>query len=89
MANFQLESKGDVQAIRKPLNGYQKENAFNAIPISIESNHINTCDINHFVMLSIEFNTTQDLDLNGVWNQVLSRQKCNRGETNREFAIFT
>ena len=55
-------------------------------PISIESNQVTTCDIDHFIPLSMQFNSKHDLDLNGVWNLVLSCQDCNRGETNGKFA---
>ncbi|XUX07693.1 HNH endonuclease domain-containing protein [Sporosarcina sp. UB5] len=54
--------------------------------MSIESNQLNTCDVDHFVPLSTQFNSTHDLDLNGVWNLVLCCQDCNRGETNGKFA---
>lgn len=36
--------------------------------------------------LSTQFNSTHDLDLNGVWHLVLSCQDCNRGEVNGKFA---
>ena len=77
----------NLTSARKPLNGYQKGKCFYCYrPISIESNQLNTCDIDHFVPLSTQFNSTHDLDLNGVWNLVLCCQDCNRGETNGKFA---
>ncbi|UUV26032.1 MULTISPECIES: HNH endonuclease domain-containing protein [Lysinibacillus] len=77
----------NLTSARKPLNGYQKGKCFYCYkPISIESNQLNTCDIDHFVPLSTQFNSTHDLDLNCVWNLVLSCQDCNRGEANGKFA---
>lgn len=77
----------NLTSARKPLNGYQKGKCFYCYrAISIESNQINTCDIDHFIPLSTQFNSKQDLDLNGVWNLVLSCQDCNRGEVNGKFA---
>ncbi|KOP66712.1 hypothetical protein AMS62_16815 [Bacillus sp. FJAT-18019] len=77
----------NLTSARKPLNGYQKGKCFYCYSqISIDSNQLNTCDIDHFVPLSTQFNSTHDLDLNGVWNLVLSCQDCNRGEVNGKFA---
>ncbi|PGZ92175.1 HNH endonuclease domain-containing protein [Bacillus sp. AFS029533] len=73
--------------VRKPLNGYQKGKCFYCFnSISIDSKKQNTCDIDHFIPLSIQYNSNSDLDLNGVWNLVLSCQDCNRGEVNGKFA---
>ncbi|QGQ95885.1 HNH endonuclease [Paenibacillus psychroresistens] len=73
--------------VRKPLNGYQKGKCFYCYgPISINSNEINTCDVDHFIPLSVQYNSTSDLDLNGVWNLVLTCSDCNRGEENGKFA---
>jgi 5-methylcytosine-specific restriction endonuclease McrA len=73
--------------VRKPLNGYQKGKCFYCFgSISIDSSKPNTCDIDHFIPLSVQFNSTRDLDLNGVWNLVLSCQDCNRGQVNGKFA---
>ncbi|MCP8615237.1 HNH endonuclease [Salirhabdus salicampi] len=73
--------------VRKPLNGYQKGKCFYCFDaISIESSRSNTCDVDHFIPLSVQYNSNKDLDLNGVWNLVLSCQDCNRGEENGKFA---
>jgi HNH endonuclease len=73
--------------VRKPLNGYQKGKCFYCYgPISIQSNEVNTCDVDHFIPLSIQYNSQYDLDLNGVWNLVLTCVECNRGEANGKFA---
>ena len=73
--------------VRKPLNGYQKGKCFYCFgPISINSNEKNTCDVDHFIPLSVQYNSQYDLDLNGVWNLVLTCADCNRGEDNGKFA---
>lgn len=77
----------NLTVARKPLNGYRKGKCFYCYsPISIKSNLLNTCDIDPFVPLSAQFNSTHDLELSGVWNLVLSCQDCNRGEVNGKFA---
>ncbi len=76
-----------LTSARKPLNGYQKGKCFYCYrPISIESNQLNSCDVDHFIPLSVQYTSTYDLDLNGVWNLVLSCQECNRGEQYGKFA---
>lgn len=73
--------------VRKPLNGYQKGKCFYCYEsISIQSNENNTCDIDHFIPLSIQYNAAHDLDLNGVWNLVLACKACNRGDDNGKFS---
>lgn len=73
--------------VRKPLNGYQKGKCFYCYgPITIQSNEVNTCDVDHFIPLSIQYNSSNDLDLNRVWNLVLACTDCNRGEDNGKFA---
>ncbi|WP_438298154.1 hypothetical protein [Sporosarcina sp. FA15] len=47
---------------------------------------MNTYNIDQFIPLSMQFKSTLDLDLNGVWNLVLSCQDWNRGETHGKFA---
>ena len=72
--------------VRNPLNGYQKGKCFYCFDhISVESNQTDTCDVDHFIPLSIQHSFTEDLDLNGVWNLVLSCQDCNRGDHNGKF----
>lgn len=73
--------------VRKPLNGYQKGKCFYCYShISIDKNQQDTCDVDHFIPLSIQYNFKEDLDLNGVWNLVLACQDCNRGEINGKFS---
>ncbi|WKA53442.1 HNH endonuclease [Planococcus shixiaomingii] len=77
----------NLTPVRKPLNGYQKGKCFYCYrSISITSGHSDTCDVDHFIPLSIQYSSKADLDLNGVWNLVLACQECNRGETKGKFA---
>jgi 5-methylcytosine-specific restriction endonuclease McrA len=77
----------NLTSVRKPLNGYQKGKCFYCYRrISIESGQPNTCDVDHFIPLSVQYSSTVDMDLNGVWNLVLTCQECNRGENNGKFA---
>ncbi|EPF6298680.1 HNH endonuclease signature motif containing protein [Acinetobacter baumannii] len=71
----------DLTPVRKPLNGYQKGKCFYCYKsISVESNQVNTCDVDHLIPMSIQFGTTYDLQLNEVWNLVLACKECNRWE---------
>ncbi|MDY0952050.1 HNH endonuclease domain-containing protein [Bacillus thuringiensis] len=77
----------NLTSVRKPLNGYQKGKCFYCYKsISIESGQPNTCDVDHFIPLSVQYLSTMDMDLNGVWNLVLTCQECNRGEDDGKFA---
>lgn len=72
----------DLTSIRKPLSGYQKGKCFYCYcPISIESNKENTCDVDHVIPMSIQFETAYDLQLNEAWNLVLACKACNRWES--------
>ncbi|MFS8189166.1 HNH endonuclease [Rossellomorea marisflavi] len=77
----------NLTSVRNPLNGYQKGKCFYCYrSISVESGHSNTCDVDHFIPLSVQYTSKVDMDLNGVWNLVLTCQDCNRGEQNGKFA---
>ena len=72
----------DLTAVRKPLNGYQKGRCFYCYcPISIESNQPNTCDVDHLIPMSIQYESRYDLQLNNPWNLVLACKTCNRWES--------
>jgi hypothetical protein len=72
----------NLTPIRKPLNGYQKGKCFYWFKtISIQSNQQDTCDVDHVIPMSIQYSTSYDLQLNEVWNLVLSCKKCNRWES--------
>jgi len=76
-----------LTSARKPLNGYQKGKCFYCYrPISIQSKQLDICDVDHFIPLSVQYTSTLDLDLNGIWNLVLSCQECNRGERFGKFS---
>lgn len=78
--------RSSLTAVRKPLNGYQKGKCFYCFkPILIKSGEKDTCDVDHFIPFSLQFQTEKSLELNGVWNLVLSCQECNRGETVGKF----
>lgn len=77
----------NLTPVRKSLNGYQKGKCFYCYrKISIDSGLEDTCDVDHFIPLSIQYSTDKDLTLNGVWNLVLCCKECNRGEENGKFA---
>ncbi|WP_394557657.1 HNH endonuclease domain-containing protein [Priestia aryabhattai] len=77
----------NLTSVRKPLNGYQKGKCFYCYrSISIESGQPTTCDVDHFIPLSVQYTSGVDMDLNSVWNLVLTCQECNRGENNGKFA---
>lgn len=68
----------DITGTRPALNGYQKGKCFYCFDnISIEKNHENLADVDHFLphYLKKELN----VNLNGVWNLVLACPSCNRG----------
>lgn len=84
---MQSHLRTSLTAVRKPLNGYQKGKCFYCYKaISINSHDPNICDVDHFIPLSIQYTTEKNLELNGVWNLVLSCQQCNRGDDNGKFA---
>lgn len=71
----------NLTPVRKPLNGYQKGKCFYCFKfISIESNQENTCQVDHVIPMSLQYGSHLDLQLNEVWNLVLSCQECNGWE---------
>jgi 5-methylcytosine-specific restriction endonuclease McrA len=74
---------------RYPLSGYQKGKCFYCYDeITHLPNQKNTCDVDHFFPISMQskFNSNLHLNLNGIWNLVLSCPECNRGEKKGKFA---
>ncbi len=68
----------DVTSARGALDGYQKGKCFYCFDgISIQEENI-TCDVDHFFPYTLQ-KVMPDVNLNGVWNLVLSCQDCNRG----------
>lgn len=69
-----------VTSAKSALNGYQKGKCFYCFDdISITTYSPNACDVDHFFpyILQPQF---PDVNLNGVWNLVLTCRTCNRGE---------
>ncbi|MEM5014620.1 HNH endonuclease domain-containing protein [Niallia taxi] len=74
----------DVTSARDALNGYQKGKCFYCFDdISVESLSDDLGDIDHFFPHSLQGEVK--INLNGVWNLVLTCKSCNRG-TNGKFA---
>ena len=78
-------NRTNITSVRGALNGYQKGKCFYCFDdITIEDNQDNLCDVDHFFPFVLQ-TMNPDINLNGVWNLVLTCQKCNRGE-NGKFA---
>ena len=71
-----------ISSCRDALNGYQKGHCFYSLtPISLDRFSINLCDVDHFLPHTLcQFSEFDSLNINGVWNLVLSSKACNRGE---------
>lgn len=79
VVNDKLRRK-DVTSARGALNGYQKGKCFYCYDdISIENNSSNMCDVDHFFPYTLQ-PIVPKVNLNGVWNLVLTCNSCNRGE---------
>ena len=74
----------DVTSIRGALNGYQKGKCFYCFDDIVVDGDDNDCDVDHFIPHSLQ-KFVGDVNLDGVWNLVLSCQNCNRG-SNGKFA---
>ena len=74
----------NITSVRAALNGYQKGKCFYCFDdINVTEDESNTCDVDHFIPHRLQQYTNANLD--GVWNLVLSCEKCNRG-SNGKFA---
>lgn len=81
-----LTKRIDITSCRDALNGYQRGKCFYCgAPISLDSSSDNLCDVDHFLPHSLQQSISSDININGVWNLVLTCKKCNRGE-NGKFA---
>jgi hypothetical protein len=70
-----------ISSCRNALNGYQKGQCFySADVISVESIAPNLCDVDHFFPHKLkEYPEFRNINIDGVWNLVLSCKDCNRG----------
>lgn len=84
--NNNLSKRIDITSCRDALNGYQRGKCFYCCaPITLDTNHPDLCDVDHFIPHKVQHSNSKDLNINGVWNLVLSCKNCNRGE-NGKFA---
>ncbi|WJQ82613.1 HNH endonuclease domain-containing protein [Brevibacillus brevis] len=68
----------DITSSREGLNGYQKGKCFYCFDnITIDPSSDDLADVDHFFPHTLQSMT--QINLNGVWNLVLSCQSCNRG----------
>ncbi len=72
----------DISSCRDSLNGYQKGFCFYSNdPISLKQSSKYFCDIDHFFPHTLkQFPEFDFINLDGVWNLVLSCKQCNRGK---------
>lgn len=69
----------NITSVRAALNGYQKGKCFYCFDdINVTNDETNTCDVDHFIPHTLQQYTNANFD--GVWNLVLSCEKCNRGD---------
>lgn len=74
-----------VTSVRGALNGYQKGKCFYCYDdIHVSDGIDNTCDVDHFFPHVLQ-KEMPEINLDGVWNLVLTCQECNRGN-NGKFA---
>ena len=71
-----------MTSCRDVLNGYQKGRCFYcSADISVQAGHEDLCDVDHFFPHAlVRFLPAERVNLDGVWNLVLSCQRCNRGK---------
>lgn len=76
-------SRKDITSARGALNGYQKGKCFYCYDnYSINSDDQALCDVDHFFPYTLQ-KYMPDINLNGVWNLVLTCQNCNRGQNDK------
>ena len=74
------QRRSNITSAKSALNGYQKGHCFYCFsPISINSGSENLADVDHFIPHVMQ-NTLDGLNVDGVWNLVLSCKDCNRGK---------
>lgn len=79
----------DVTSCKDALNGYQKGKCFYcSSDISIQVGHKALCDVDHFFPHTLgRFLPADRVNLDGVWNLVLSCQRCNRGKQGKSARV--
>ncbi len=88
-----VESSGarriNVTSCRDALNGYQKGKCFYcSSDISVEAGHEELCDVDHFFPHILRrFLAPDKVNLDGVWNLVLSCWRCNRGKQGKSARV--
>jgi hypothetical protein len=76
----QQRGRVDVTSARDALNGYQKGCCFYcASPLSTEPESPLAADVDHFYPFVLDGVFGPSVNINGVWNLVLSCRDCNRG----------
>ncbi|NDO45761.1 HNH endonuclease domain-containing protein [Clostridium sp. MD294] len=69
----------NITSARAALNGYQKGKCFYCFDdITIDTKNKEVCDVDHFFPYALQ-KYIPNINLNGVWNLVLSCTNCNRG----------
>jgi hypothetical protein len=80
--SFTLADRGrrvNVTSCREALNGYQKGKCFYCFAdISVVAGSEHLADVDHFIPWTLR-QTDWPLNIDGVWNLVLSCRHCNRG----------
>ncbi|MCM3006866.1 HNH endonuclease domain-containing protein [Priestia koreensis] len=75
-----LYKRIDITSSREALNGYQRGKCFYCDnKISINPLDDALADVDHFIPHTLQTHTPMDININGVWNLVLSCKECNRG----------
>ncbi len=88
-----VESSGarriDVTSCRDTMNGYQKGRCFYcSSDISVEAGHEDLCDVDHFFPHTLgRFLPADKVNLDGVWNLVLSCRRCNLGKQGKSARV--
>lgn len=79
-----VNKRVDITSSRDSLNGYQKGRCFYCDrPIVINSSEPELmADVDHYFPLVL-FEALPQINLNGIWNLVLSCRECNRGESGK------
>ena len=72
---LQASKRKDVTSARDALNGYQKGKCF----YCMKNIDLTNCDVDHFFPHILK-NINLSINVDGIWNLVLSCPECNRGE---------